>query len=196
VTRVPAVVLVALVAGAVSAAELPETLPAADIPNYRVIRPDLAVGGQPSPGALARLSALGFRTVVNLRTAEEGAEEEGRTVREAGLRYVWVPVTPATLSIDDIRAVEEVLNEKDSGPVLLHCASSNRVGGVWAAIRAREGATWAEAETAGKEAGLRSPAVLEAAKRALEESCLARAAERSDSGELVRHPEDPRCIVR
>jgi len=168
-TRILAAILLALVASSVSAAELPETLPAADIPNYRVIRPDLAVGGQPSPAALSRLSELGFRTVVNLRTAAEGAEEEGRVVREAGLRYVWVPVTPATLSIDDIRAVEEVLKEKDSGPVLLHCASSNRVGGVWAAIRVREGATWAEAEAEGKEAGLRSPAVLEAAKRALEE---------------------------
>jgi len=168
-TRFPAFLLVALVAGRVFAADPPQTLPAADIPNYRVMRPGVAVGGQPSPAALSRLSALGFRTVINLRTAEEGAEEEGRVVREAGLRYVWVPVTPATLSLDDIRAVEAVLQAEDSGPVLLHCASSNRVGGVWTAIRVREGAAWAEAEAEGKEAGLRSPNVLEAVRRAVAE---------------------------
>jgi len=69
----------------------------------------------------------------------------------------------------DIRAVEAVLQAEDSGPVLLHCASSNRVGGVWTAIRVREGAAWAEAEAEGKEAGLRSPNVLEAVRRAVAE---------------------------
>jgi len=150
-------------------AGVPETMDPAEIPDYRVLSAALAVGGQPSPAALARLADLGFRTVINLRTAAEGAEEEGELVRGAGLRYVWVPITPATFSLDDVRLVEEVLNDAGSGPVLLHCASSNRVGGVWAAIEARRGKSLEEAEKAGKAAGLRSPTMLEALRRVLDE---------------------------
>ena len=56
-----------------------------------------------------------------------------------GLRYVWVPVTPDTLSLADVEAVEKVLDDPASGPVLLHCVSSNRVGGVWAVRRGPTG---------------------------------------------------------
>lgn len=146
---------------------VPEAMDPAEIPTYHVVSPALAVGGQPSPATLARLEDLGFRTVINLRTAAEGAEAEGELVRGAGLRYAWVPITPATFSIEDVRRVEAVLDDARSGPVLLHCASSNRVGGVWAAIEARRGKSLAEAEEAGQRAGLRSPTMLEALRRVL-----------------------------
>jgi uncharacterized protein (TIGR01244 family) len=155
-----------LVAGNLFAG-VPEAMDPAEIPAYHVISPTLAVGGQPSPAVLARLAEMGFRTVVNLRTAAEGAEEEGRIVRGAGLDYVWVPVTPATFSLEDVRRVEEVLDDAGRGPVLLHCASSNRVGGLWAAIEARRGRSLAEAEEAGQAAGLRSPTMTEAVRRVL-----------------------------
>jgi len=160
-----------LVAGTVLAG-VPETMGPAEIPAYRVLSPALAVGGQPSPAVLARLPDLGFRTVINLRTAAEGAEEEGALVREAGLRYVWVPITPATFSLEDVRRVEEALDVAGSGPVLLHCASSNRVGGVWAAIEARRGKSHEEAEEAGQGAGLRSPTMLEALRRVMNGSTV------------------------
>jgi uncharacterized protein (TIGR01244 family) len=165
----------ALLAACAARVGVPEVVDAADIPHYRALAPGLAVGGQPSPAALTRLGEMGFRTVINLRTADEGAEEEGEVVRTAGLRYVWVPVTAASLSLEDVRRVEEVLDDVSSGPVLLHCASSNRVGGVWAAIQARNGKSLEEAEKAGEEAGLRSPAVRDAVRRLLEDDTEAEA---------------------
>ena len=110
---------------------------------------------------------MGFRTVVNLRTEKEGAAEERPVVEAQGLRYVSVPVTLETLSLADIEAVEKVLADAGSRPVLLHCASSNRVGGVWAAIQVRKGKSLEQAEAAGRDAGLRSPAVQAAVRRVL-----------------------------
>jgi uncharacterized protein (TIGR01244 family) len=152
-----------LLPAASRAGEIPATVDAALIPSYRVIEPGVATAGQPAPEALRKLKEMGFRTVVNLRTEREGAAEERPVVEAQGLRYVSVPITPETLSLADVEAVEKVLAESGSRPVLLHCASSNRVGAVWAVIQARKGKSLGEAEAAGAEAGMR--ATMQAAVR-------------------------------
>jgi uncharacterized protein (TIGR01244 family) len=153
-------------------ADPPETVEPASIPNYRLMRPDLAAAGQPSDAALQRLGEMGFRTVINIRTAEEWAdvEEEGELLRSLGLNYVWVPVTAASLTLDDVREIEAVIDDPAAGPILLHCASSNRVGGVWAAIQALKGKPLEEAVEEGRAAGLRSPAMTEAVRRLFTEA--------------------------
>jgi len=151
---------------AAAAAQPPQTVEAGSIPNYRLLQPGLATAGQPAPEALAKLKDMGFRTVVNLRTEQEGTADERKLVEGEGLRYVSVPVTAESLSLADAEAVEKVIQDPSSAPVLLHCASSNRVGAVWALIQARQGKTMDEALAAGREAGLRSPQ-LEAAVRRL-----------------------------
>jgi uncharacterized protein (TIGR01244 family) len=160
-------IVVALVAvAAAGAAEPPQTVEAGSIPNYRLLQPGLATAGQPAPETLAKLKDMGFRTVVNLRTDKEGTAEEQKVVEAHGLRYVSVPVTTESLSLADAEAVEKVLHDPSSAPVLLHCASSNRVGAVWALIQLREGKSLDEALAAGRDAGLKSPQ-LEAAVRRL-----------------------------
>jgi uncharacterized protein (TIGR01244 family) len=116
---------------------------------------------------LARLGEMGFRTVVNLRTEKEGAAEERAVVEAQGLRYVWVPVTADSFSPADVDAVQKVLDDRSSGPVLLHCASANRVGAVWAVIQSRQGRTLDEALAAGRAAGLSSPPMEAAVRRVL-----------------------------
>jgi uncharacterized protein (TIGR01244 family) len=126
------------------------------IPNYRVLRPGLAAtSGQPAPEAFARLASQGFKTVVNLRTEEEGARDEETRVRSAGLRYVWVPVTPETFTVDDAEAVRMVLDDAEAAPILIHCATGSRVGGVWTVIQVRQGRPLPEARLEGEAIGLR-----------------------------------------
>ena len=48
--------------------------------------------------------------------------------------------------------------------MLLHCASSNRVGAVWAAYRNGKGADIEAAIAEGKAAGMRAPAFEEAVR--------------------------------
>jgi uncharacterized protein (TIGR01244 family) len=162
-----ALALLAAVPAAQLWAGVPDSLDASRIPAYRLVRPDLATGGQPSAEALAQLKSLGFATVVNLRTPQEGAAEERAAVEAQGLRYVNVPFTLETFSLADVEAVEKVLADPSAGPVLLHCHSSNRVGAVWAAIQARQGRGFDEALAAGREAGLRSASMIAALRRVL-----------------------------
>lgn len=165
--KLPSFLLFSTLFALPASAEVPEAVEPARIPAYRLIRPDLATAGQPSPEALGQLKEMGFRTVINLRTEKEGAAAEAPVVEAQGLRYVWVPITPDTFSLADVEAVQKVLDDPSAGPVLLHCASSNRVGGVWMAIQARAGASLEEAEAAGREAGLHSPAMAAAVRRVL-----------------------------
>ena len=164
--RVP-VLLLALVAAAAwsAAAQVPAAIEG--VPNYHVVRPGLATAGQPTPEALRNLKALGFKTVVNLRTEAEGdvVKAEEALVRAQGLRYVWVPLTAATLTAKDVDAVAAVLDDAAAEPILLHCTAANRAGGLYAATLARKGKSLDEAEAEGVKAGLSSDAMKEAVRR-------------------------------
>jgi uncharacterized protein (TIGR01244 family) len=163
--RIPMLAVLAAASAALLAAEVPATLDGA--PNYRVIRPGLATAGQPSPEALARLRELGFKTVINLRTEAEGARDEEKVVVGQGLRYVWVPVTPDTFTLEQATRVQAVLEDESAAPVLVHCSSANRVGAVWTVIEVRRGRPFEEAEKEGMEIGLQSAGMREAVRRVL-----------------------------
>lgn len=150
-----------------SLAQVPESMDPAAVPNYVLVRPGLAAAGLPTPEALSRLKDQGFRTVIDIRTEAEGTKEEEAIVKALGLRYLSVPLTAATISLDDVRAVAKVLDDPQAAPVLLHCASSNRVGGVIAVIEGLNGKSLDEAEAAGRRAGLRSQAMVDAVHRLL-----------------------------
>jgi len=139
-----------------------------DAPNYKLLRPGLAVAGQPSAAALATLATSGFKSVVNLRSADEpGAVDERTSVEGAGLRYVQVPVKPETFSSADVDQVASVLDQVGAGPVLLHCGSSNRVGAVLAVLAHRRGSSLADALAEGKAAGLASDSMIKATERVI-----------------------------
>lgn len=142
-----------------------------DLPNPRRPAADLLLGGQPSRAALAKAHALGFHTVVNLRCPEEHPDfDEGAAVRALGMRYVCIPVAgPGDLDDAAAHALDGVLADPAARPALIHCASGNRVGGLFAVHACcRRGATPEEALALGRAAGLSSPQLHEALRRRLE----------------------------
>lgn len=148
----------------------PAAAESGELPGYVRVRPDVAVAGQPSPAGLARLSELGFRTIVNLRAeGEADAAGERAHVVAQGLRYVSVPVTATTLSREDVAAVARVLDDPQAGPVLLHCTTGNRAGGLWALIEAARGVPLEDAIAEGRRAGLASDGMIAAVRRVAEE---------------------------
>lgn len=153
---------------AAALAQVPETAEPALIPNYKLLKPGLATAGQPTPEALRKLKQQGFKTVINLRAeSEPGVKEEEAIVKELGLEYVSVPITPASFSQQQVDQVAKVLDDPKAGPILLHCGSANRVGAVWTVIQAQRGKSYEAAEAEGKQIGLTSPAMLEAVKKVL-----------------------------
>ena len=140
-------------AGLATTAGIPDNLDAA---NYRRLSPSLAVSGKPSKEALASLKAAGFRTVIDLRQPSEGVPSAREAVEAQGLTFVSVPVSPDTFTAGDVKRVAAVLKDQDAAPVLLFCASSNRVGAVVAVLEYQKGRSKDEAIAEGKKAGLRS----------------------------------------
>ena len=160
--------LLALALAVTASAQTPDT---AGLPNASVVKPGLVAAGRPAPEAVAQLKSRGFRTVIDLRTpSEAGFAEEKAAVEAQGLRYLNVPVVGGAFSGKDVDAVKAALDQATDGPVLLHCASSNRVGAVWAVLQAREGMPVEDAMKEGARVGLTSPTLADAARRVAAEA--------------------------
>lgn len=163
----------------------PAALPAATPSGVALLqpRPDLIVAGQPSADDWKALADAGVRTVINLRPAAEmQGRDERAEVAAAGLRYVELPIAGAgDINADNARRLAELLGQAD-GPVLVHCGSGNRVGGLLAVAKAQEGMAADEALEFGRSAGMKSTesrarAVIEEQRVALCAADTARAAD-------------------
>ncbi|GAA0717663.1 beta-lactamase hydrolase domain-containing protein [Dokdonella soli] len=121
-------------------------------------RAGLYTGGQPDAQQLEALATEGLRTVIDLRKPDEtrGYDEVALAAR-LGLHYVAPPIADAAaLTPANAAALKRALAAGE-GPVLLHCASGNRVGALLALMAAdQEGMPPQAALDLGKRAGLKS----------------------------------------
>lgn len=120
-------------------------------------RPGLYSAGQPAPGDWSTIAARGVGTVINMRTADEmDGRDEAAEVRAAGMDYLELPIDGAgAVTAENARVLARML-EGIEGPVLVHCASANRSGGLLALMAAREeGMDDAQALAFGRDAGMR-----------------------------------------
>ena len=101
------------------------------IANYYRVRPDVATAGQPSDDAWADVRAAGFKAVLNLRTEQEGSLEERAKVEAAGLEYFNIPIGSDGIHESQAELFSKILGDSANRPLLIHCASSNRVGAMW-----------------------------------------------------------------
>lgn len=142
---------------AACAASPPTRLALPALPN--VAQPDdgIVTAGAVAAGDVAAIRAAGIRAVVDLRTEDETPVfDEAAAVTSAGMAYVNLPIHGADgLSRDNVAAFDAALRDAPR-PVLVHCASSNRVGAM-AALRAAwiGGASAEEALATGRAWGLK-----------------------------------------
>ncbi len=101
-----------------------------DIPNFCTPSDGLCCGGLVGAAALRQAREQGLRRVINLCPESETPDEAER-VRQLGMDYVNIPISgPQDLNADKARALAEAL--ADGAPTLVHCASGNRVGALFA----------------------------------------------------------------
>ena len=92
----------------------------------------LSAAGQPDPEALRVFADSGYVAVVDMRTAGENRGfDEPTTVEDLGMEYVPFPISGSDITFEKARELDALLEQYDE-PVLLHCASSNRVGALLA----------------------------------------------------------------
>lgn len=111
--------------------------------------------GQPDDELLTIAKDAGVVAVIDLRGRDEqrGIDEQA-AVEALGMRYVALPVADESdVTYGNAETLRRALREFD-GPVLLHCASGNRVGALFALQARQSGAGVDEALAIGERAGL------------------------------------------
>ena len=101
--------------------------------NARAPMANLVTGGQPSLADLKMFSDRGVRVVVNLRTKGEFKKfNEKEAVEKLGMTYVSIEIDGSDgITQKNAELLDKALDNL-SQPALVHCASSNRVGGLLA----------------------------------------------------------------
>ncbi len=140
----------------------PEAADVLGIPHARLAEEGVLLAGQPSEAQLESLGWVGFRTVLDLRLAEEERGfDEAAVVRSYGMVYLNLPVTTPSLTGEFVERFVAALAGAER-PVLVHCGSANRAAGLYAAYLVRTaGVPLAAALDRGYELGLRSPELAE-----------------------------------
>lgn len=141
-----------------------------NITNFLRVNDKVCTGGQPTMEDLEKMKAEGIKAIINLRTAEEyDAQQEAAKAKELGLRYVHIAVKTAAPQEEQADAFLLATSDKANFPAFIHCASANRVGAFWMIRRVlKDGWSLEDAEAEARKIGLRSPVLLDFAKKYIE----------------------------
>jgi uncharacterized protein (TIGR01244 family) len=112
--------------------------------------------GQPNEAALQVFADSGYAAVIDMRGPEEdrGVDDFAGVVEQKGMEYIAFPISDSDQISFETAAKLDALLEDIDGPVLVHCASGNRVGALLALRHSLNGASDEEALAHGKNAGM------------------------------------------
>lgn len=125
------------------------------VKNYLRAAPYVGTGGIVDEQSFTELSKLGFKTVINLNTEDEGATQESKRAKAASLTYISIPVPTRAPSPEQVAEFSKYVNDPKHYPILVHCISANRVGAMWALYRAANGVPPEIAVQEGRTVGLK-----------------------------------------
>jgi protein tyrosine phosphatase (PTP) superfamily phosphohydrolase (DUF442 family) len=139
--------------------------PSLGLPNEAHPLPGVTTGGVPDRTMLEAAVAQGYRTVVDLRSDAERDPALAELVAELGLELFAIAIAgPDDLDRDAVTQLGVLLADSNKRPMIIHCASGNRVGALLA-LEAHEveGLSAADALARGLAGGLTrlEPAVRE-----------------------------------
>ncbi|MFU8832254.1 MAG: fused DSP-PTPase phosphatase/NAD kinase-like protein [Wenzhouxiangella sp.] len=100
------------------------------VPNACTPAKDRYCGGVPEVATLSALAAAGLRTVIDLRPASEWSGVDWRAaVHSAGLRFEQIAVDDVErIARPELERLWQLWTDEALHPMLVHCASGNRVG--------------------------------------------------------------------
>jgi protein tyrosine phosphatase (PTP) superfamily phosphohydrolase (DUF442 family) len=112
----------------------------ADVPRVLCLDENFATGGQPTAEAYAKAAAGGFKSVVSLRTPNEGIDlaRERAQVESKKLRYFNIPVNSSSPRAEQADEFLRIARDKANQPMLVNCATANRVGAFMMIFRVAE----------------------------------------------------------
>ena len=127
------------------------------VTNLYRVEPDLLRSAQPDSAGFGELTALGVKTVLDLRAGDGDAEVAGSTA----LRLLQVPMRAWSLHDDQVIKALRILADRSNRPILVHCQhGADRTGAILALYRVVvEGWTKADALQEMNDAGFHHSAL-------------------------------------
>lgn len=126
------------------------------VQNYSRITEQIAISGMIIDGGIPALAATGIKTIIDLRTKNEGTAEEKALVDRAGMMYVNIPTTVAGITKEQVAEFTKIMRTAQK-PLLIHCGSGNRASAMWASYQISQGAEPEATIEAARKTGLRPP---------------------------------------
>jgi protein tyrosine phosphatase (PTP) superfamily phosphohydrolase (DUF442 family) len=102
-----------------------------DIPQFKIVRANVATGQQPFPDGVTWLKNHGYRAVLNLRSAGTDDSAARRLFEKNGLRYLAIDVDVRTLSKETVDYFNRVVQDAANQPLFVYDADGSRTGGLW-----------------------------------------------------------------
>ncbi|MCY4264834.1 MAG: protein tyrosine phosphatase family protein [Gammaproteobacteria bacterium] len=157
---VAGLLLISLLAACSNSSDLDiEAMRNAGITNLRNPEGYQMSSGQPTASQLETAAAAGLKYVINLRTPQEDVDfDEAEVVESLGMEYFSIPVATggSGVTTENAASLQELLGRFNGEPVLVHCASGNRVGALMALSAFSGGATIDKAMENGARWGMTS----------------------------------------
>ncbi|NWL15528.1 hypothetical protein FHG08_07315 [Pseudoalteromonas sp. Scap03] len=112
---------------------------------------------QPTKEQFKQLSQAKVKHVINLRAADEQDWDEGALVNSLGMSYHLIEIAGAKdVNTDNAKQLANLLEQLKGESVVVHCASSNRVGALMAISAHQQGTDIKYAIEIGKQWGMAS----------------------------------------
>lgn len=112
---------------------------------------------QPTKEQFKQLSQAKVKHVINLRAADEQDWDEGALVNSLGMSYHAIEIAGAKdVNTDNAKQLANLLEQLKGESVVVHCASSNRVGALMAISAHQQGTDIESAIEIGKLWGMAS----------------------------------------
>ncbi|WP_265617063.1 protein tyrosine phosphatase family protein [Alteromonas aquimaris] len=159
------------IAGVMAANSTEDALLQTEISNIKNPKLNVYSAGQPTKAQLKQAKESGVKHIVNLRPRSEQDWDEKAYVNSLGMRYHHIPVAgPEDINQENAAKLEMALAKNRGEPILVHCASGNRVGALVALNEGVEHQDIDAAITTGKQWGLTrlEPVVREKLKELVE----------------------------
>lgn len=142
-------------------AEEPVQVPFGDkvgsfIVNYNRTTPFIATSGAIDADSIDKVKALGFKSILDIRTPREGVVMEQKSAEKHGLAFENIPVGGTAPTAESLARFTVWIENKDNYPTLVHCASANRVGLLWGMYRVQKGVSLEEALGEAKTIGMKA----------------------------------------
>jgi protein tyrosine phosphatase (PTP) superfamily phosphohydrolase (DUF442 family) len=102
-----------------------------DIPQFSVVKPDVAYGHEPFADGIRWLKTHGYRTVLHLRSPGEEDKEAQAQFEKEGLRYLSLEVSPQTLSREMVDQFNRQVSDSSNLPLFVYDRDSSLAGGLW-----------------------------------------------------------------